>query len=211
MLILDDIYDVYCDALVCDDGYLVFASLWGRDTAIQELLARVSLSRSEGGLTQLQFLDEHADSRHGQLARIGNPERLDKMNGRMPKSNLFGDIVHLWLFDKLVKTPDYASRQAYSLLLPGQGDQLEISWNLVRSVCHLPLLEHWRDAVLKLMRDQRWLKVLEGYRVDLLAIDIPEAEFDQAVSQMVRNGDLTIGSVFTRNVIYKPEQMLRGA
>jgi len=45
--------------------------------------------------------------------------------------------------------------------------------------------------VLKLMRDLRWLKVLEGYQVNLLAIDIPEAEFDQAISQMVKKGELS--------------------
>jgi hypothetical protein len=162
MLVLDTLHDVYCDALVCDDGYLVFASLWGRDTAIQELLARLSLSLSEGGLTQLQFDDEH-DSRYSRLARIGNPDRLDKMSGRMPKANLFGDIVHLWLFDKRVKLPDYANRQAYLLMLSGQKNVLEMTWNLIKDVCHLPLLEHWQDAVLKLMRDERWLKVEEGY------------------------------------------------
>jgi len=48
MLAINEVNDVYCDALVCDEGYLVFASCWGRDTAIQELLARLTLATSEG-------------------------------------------------------------------------------------------------------------------------------------------------------------------
>ncbi len=110
MLAVNEINDVYCDALVCDEGYLVFASCWGRDTAIQELLARLTLTANEGGISQLSF-DGHVASENGDTsdsklrfenypAKIGNPDRLDKMTGRMPKSNLFGDLVHVWLFDK---------------------------------------------------------------------------------------------------------------
>ena len=121
MLIMNELNDVYCDALVCDDGYLVFASCWGRDTAIQELLARLTLTSSEGGLSQLSFdgyLESNIVKVENHSVKIGNPDRLDKMTGRMPKSNLFGDLVHVWLFDKKARLPDYSNRQAYLLIQP---------------------------------------------------------------------------------------------
>ncbi len=194
MLAMNEVNDVYCDALVCDEGYLVFASCWGRDTAIQELLARLTLTTSDGGISQLSFdgylspitrVENHP-------VKIGNPDRLDKMTGRMPKSNLFGDLVHIWLFDKTTRTPDYVNRQAYLLLLPGQDDQANQTWSLIKQVCHLLLLEHWQETVFSLMREQNWLKLIEGYEMNLLSINIPEDEFNIAISQKVTAGQLSV-------------------
>jgi hypothetical protein len=195
MLAINEVNDVYCDALVCDQGYLDFASCWGRDTAIQELLARLTLTTSEGGISQLSF-DGYLSSGlvrvENHPVKIGNPDRLDKMTGRMPKSNLFGDLVHVWLFDKTVRTPDYVNRQAYLLLLPGQDDQDSQTWSLIKQVCHLPLLDHWQEVVFSLMREQRWLKLIEGYEMNLLCINIPEEEFNVAISHKVSAGQLTV-------------------
>jgi len=194
MLAINEVNDVYCDALVCDEDYLVFASCWGRDTAIQELLARLTLTTSEGGISQLSF-DGYLSSMtrvENHPVKIGNPDRLDKMTGRMPKSNLFGDLVHVWLFDKTTRTPDYVNRQGYLLVLPGQDDQVNQTWNLIKQVCHLPLLEHWQETIFSLMREQHWLKLIEGYEMNLLSINIPEDEFNSAISQKVTAGQLSV-------------------
>ena len=54
LLSLETVYGIYCDAWVADgDEMLVFASFWGRDTAIQEMLARLTLSTAEDGINQL--------------------------------------------------------------------------------------------------------------------------------------------------------------
>lgn len=196
MLAINEVNDVYCDALVCDEGYLVFASCWGRDTAIQELLARLTLTGSEGGISQLSFeghVDENSLVKFENFpAKIGNPDRLDKMTGRMPKSNLFGDLVHVWLFDKKVRLPDYVNRQAYLLLLPGLDDQNEIAWGLIKQVCHLPLLEHWQENVVDLMREQGWLKLVSGQGIDLISISIPEDEFNAEITNKVTSAQLLL-------------------
>jgi len=198
MLALKDCLDVYCDGLSTDDGYLVFASLWGRDTAIQELLARLTLPSSEGGLKRLEFdAEDHDPLSLHRYADVGDPERLDKMTGRMPKTNLFGDIVHLWLFDKRVKQPDYSNHHAYQLFLPGQDHlhHTDIAWALVKEVSHLPLLEHWRDDIIELLKQQHWLDLQEGYRVHMLKIDLPESEFEQAITRLVHSGRISIHPV----------------
>ena len=190
---INEINDVFCDALAEDDGYLVFASCWGRDTAIQELLARLSLPSSEGGIKQLTVDNNQVSEKTlRQVIKIGNPDRLDKMTGRMPKSNLFGDLVHLWLFDKKVRIPDYVNRQAYLLFQPDQQSQVNQTWSLIKQVSHLPLLDDWQEAILNLMRENRWLKVLEGYEMNLLCISLPEHEFDQAIHQMIHQEDIKV-------------------
>jgi len=194
MLTMNEVNDVFCDALVCDDGYLVFASCWGRDTAIQELLARITLPASEGGISQLSFGGHVSRSSAVKFenypVKIGSPDRLDKMTGRMPKSNLFGDLVHVWLFDKKVNMPDFVNREAYLLLLPGQGSQDEMAWELVKQVCHLPLLSHWQDNMMNLMREKGWLKQCPGHGINLISIHIEEDELDVEMTRMVQQGQL---------------------
>ncbi|PKM38195.1 MAG: hypothetical protein CVV06_01910 [Gammaproteobacteria bacterium HGW-Gammaproteobacteria-10] len=189
MLVIDELHDVFCDALVDDDGWLVFASCWGRDTAIQELLARLTLPSSEGGLSSLTFLDDAMNRTVG----IGNPDRLDKMTGRMPKANLFGDIVHLWLFDKKAVTPHFVNRRAYLLLLPDQDD-CAATWALIKSVCPLPLLDYWQDAVANVCRRNGWLKGIKGYRINAVSIDLPDEEFGAQLGDMIRQGLLELDS-----------------
>ena len=202
MLAVNEINDVYCDALVCDEGYLVFASCWGRDTAIQELLARLTLTANEGGIAQLSF-DGHVSSENGDSsdtrirfenypAKIGNPDRLDKMTGRMPKSNLFGDLVHIWLFDKKARQPDYVNREAYLLMQLGQDNQQQGAWDLIKQVCHLPLLEHWQSCIMDLMQEQGWLKLISGHGIDVISITLPEEQFNVEIRQRVTSGQLTL-------------------
>jgi hypothetical protein len=203
MLTLDSMHGIYCDALVDDDEFLVFASLWGRDTAIQELLARLVMPSNEGGLNQLEFIDQSNDPDTISLIRMGNPDRLDKLTGRMPKKNIFGDIVHLWIFDKRVRNPDYSNRSAYLLNPQTQlstdmsNDRDEVrdqSWQLIKSVCHLPLLDMWQNSIMALLYKKGWIKMMHGYAIDNIRIHLPEAEFEELVGQMIVAGDLVLES-----------------
>ena len=198
MLTLDSIFGVYCDALVDDNEFLVFASLWGRDTAIQELLARLVMSSAESGLNQLEFVGQNKAS-VSNLIRIGNPDRLDKITGRMPKKNIFGEIVHLWIFDKGVRKPDYSNRSAY-LLNPhaqlnidgsNKGNDINMQiWQLIKSVCHLPLLDLWQAPIMDLLFKKGWMEMTHGYAIDNVSINLPEAEFEEVISQMIVAGNL---------------------
>lgn len=189
LLTIDELHDVFCDAVVDDrEGGLIFASFWGRDTAIQELLARLTLPGVDGGLSRMTFIGPEGRRKR---VDIGNPERLDKLTGRMPKTNLFGELVQLWLFAKKAATPDFANRSAYLLLLPEQ-DADESVWNLIRAVCPLPLLAHWQNAVLTLCTRNQWLRKLEGYRINAVAIDLPDDEFGSQISEWVKQGLLEL-------------------
>src|SRR5690606_20586481 len=95
---LDECPELMADACVGDErGNLVFLSVWARDTAVQEFLARLTLARSEQGLDQFHIVTEHGASIP---VFVGNVEHLEKRTTRAFRRTLFGSLVHLWLFDK---------------------------------------------------------------------------------------------------------------
>jgi hypothetical protein len=184
---IDNVFGIYCDAWVTDDlGMLIFASLWGRDIAIQELLAKLTLQNSMDGIDQLHLNNEG-------VLRIGNPERLDKLTGRMPKANLFGDMVQLWLFDRAVVTPDLVNHRAY-WLVPSKAkvDLDQGTWALTKRVCHLPLLDAWQKQVNSLCIEHGWLKTMQGHGAFAIFLEFPEKAFDEAIENLIHSGKLAL-------------------
>jgi hypothetical protein len=56
---IDECPDLMADGCVGDEnGNLVFLSIWARDTAVQEFLARLTLGRDEQGLDQFHVITE---------------------------------------------------------------------------------------------------------------------------------------------------------
>jgi len=94
---VDEAPELFADAVLVDPAdNLLFLSLWGRDTALQAFLARLSLPHHEGGLDSF-FLrpDTQANGRpRRKRVQIGDTDRLDHYSGRMPM-NIFGDMARL--------------------------------------------------------------------------------------------------------------------
>lgn len=177
---------VYADALLRDErGSLLFCSLWGRDTAIQELLARLSVSIEEGGLRSLRLEGpQGAETLH--LDRMPS---IDKLTGRLPPKNLFGNVVQLWLYDRLAVEPDRASRRA--LLLQRQHhDAGTALWGLVRSVIHVPLLDAWKGVVLDVFGQRGWIRPMRGINVDAVFVDLGSEAVEAEISRLIQEGRL---------------------
>jgi hypothetical protein len=188
---IDECPDLMVDACLADpDSTLVFISLWARDTAVQEFLARLTLGKSEGGLERFHVVSPEG----GSLPVFpGDPERLQKRMTRAYRRTLFGSLINVWLFDERCVRPDKANARALSLLPRGGADRLDRLWALVRETCPLPLLDHWRDTVLKVLLAQEMLSrlpfgfgPLEGYQ---LALDVPA--LTQALGDLIRDDALT--------------------
>jgi hypothetical protein len=179
---------VYADALLHDErDSLLFCSLWGRDTAIQELLARLSVSIEEGGLRALRF-DGPQCARTVHLDRMPS---IDKLSGRLPPKNLFGNLVQLWLYDRLAVEPDRANRRA--LLLRRQDRAADTAlWNLVRTVIHVPLLDAWKDIVLDVFTQHGWIRTLHGVRVDAVLVDLGNDAVEAEIARLVREHRLSV-------------------
>ncbi|KUM43365.1 hypothetical protein AR540_24245 [Pseudomonas sp. EpS/L25] len=93
----------------------------GRDTAVQEFLARLTLGRSNGGLEQFHLIQSGRS-----LQVFPYAERLEKRTTRQ----LRGSLLHVWLFDGRCAVPDRANHLAYALVRDGV-DPLTSLWGAV--------------------------------------------------------------------------------
>lgn len=180
--------DLYIDACVCDEGRnLVFVSLWGRDTALQEFLARLTLGSAENGLTQFHILQDGRT-----LPVFPNADQLEKRTTRQYRSTLFGSLVHLWLFDKRCARPDHANHFAYALL--ERDTEVGASlWPLIVETCPLPLLPHWQTPVLEVLTELQMLTALPGAigSISGWQLNLQLAPLEQALGDLIRQGQLT--------------------
>jgi len=186
---------VYADALLRDErGGLLFISLWGRDTALQELQARLSLSMSEGGVNLLHVIHGDDESRVN-LDRI---QCMEKHSGRLPTRNLFGDVAQLWIYDRFATEPDRANRTGLLFLRGGSRSEPSAEehgriWQLVREVSHLPLLPHWQMPVLDVLDARGWLRRLDdGLGVCAWRVELGDPAFEGAISQLMHAGTLRL-------------------
>jgi hypothetical protein len=187
---IDECPDLMADGCVADDqGNLVFLSIWARDTAVQEFLARLTLGRDEQGLDQFHLVTEQGSSLP---VFVGNADRLEKRTTRAYRRTLFGSLSNVWLFDRRCVRPDKSNASALALLPRDSTHRLDRLWMLVQETCPLPLLDHWRTTVLDLLQSQEMLSrlpfalgPLEGHR---LAIDVPA--LTKTLGVLIRNGEL---------------------
>jgi hypothetical protein len=203
MFHLQDLSGVYADAFVTDSAdRLLFGSFWGRDTAIQGLLARLSLSPMEGGLGRLRLIDGEDDAPVIRDAAIDEGERLAKLTGRMPKANLFGDIVQVWLYDRLAATPDYGARRALRLFRDaGGGDprrqalESDATWRLMQDLSPLPLLDGWRETIVHTAIRAGWLAFHAGIGVHAVELNLAGDELEMTVGDLICAGQLRLEGV----------------
>ena len=199
---IDAIPDLYADAALVDAyDKLLFLSLWGRDTALQEFLAGISLANEEGGINS--FFLTTGKRENGEplrkLVQIGESKRLNHHSGRMPASNVFGgDMAHLWVFDRLVTDPDLANRR--TIAISRAVDTASVStvsqsriWQLTKAICHLPLLDHWAETIVKRFYEREWIKDFNGIGVNGALIDLSlSEEVEDEISTLIRDGVLCL-------------------
>ncbi|HCF0987686.1 TPA: hypothetical protein NI674_006233 [Pseudomonas aeruginosa] len=188
---IDECSDLMADVCVCSEqGDLIFLSVWARDTAVQQFLARLTLGRDQDGLDQFHLITEQGGS---VPVFVPSVERLEKRLTRSYRRTLFGSLVNLWLFDSRCTRPDKSTASALALLPRSVADPTSRLWQLVKDTCPLPLLDHWQSPVLGLLREHQMLQdlpvalgPLRGFR---LGLDVPV--LTDALSALIRQGALT--------------------
>lgn len=191
---IPDAPGLFADAVLTDEGNnLLFLSLWGRDTAVQEFRARLSLPVREGGLNNFRLEAEGTP-----FVQVGNPERLVTDSGRTPPQMIFGSLVHLWLYDRLAVEPDRANRRALLLYrldeasaAEGETSLRQRLWSQVTETCHLPLLPAWRDTVLDAFQASGWIKTLQGIGLAAYALDLGDDAVEDVVSRLIQERRLS--------------------
>ena len=208
---IQQVSDVHVDACVRNEaGQLMFLSAFGRDTAIKELMARMELGTGDNhSLSELTLKGtcNHAGESHAVM--VGDPKRLDKHTGRLPKRKLFGNMTHVWIYDPAICEPDKGSRTAWLIdrVVSGATETFNLDireriWATIGQLASIPLLPHWRDTVLKAVwRDMvfemgkttseeynpRFSKPLGGMQAFRIALT---EEFPNVVSSLIKSGQL---------------------
>ncbi len=195
---MEELSDVFVDACLRDAaGRLLFLSCYGRDTSIQQLFSAFSLPTSQGGLESFRLRDP---GNRSHPVEVGEADRLNKLTGRLPRDNLFGNLAHAWVYDPRLCEADYANRVAWLVDRQEalQGDLLEQRiWGLYKQLSPVPLLDHWMGSLMSRTRDEavsslgeqsdyQPLGNLSAYRIQL------QDGFLDTVSMLVREGVLTL-------------------
>lgn len=194
-----ELSDLFVDACVRDESNnLMFLSVYGRDTAIHQLLAAFQLGRSDGGLESIRLQDEMDGKVHP--VSVMKPDRLTKHTGRLP-TNLFGNLAHVWIYDPALLQPDKASKTAWVFLdeaiKEDASDRLiDLVWASYKAMSPIPLLDSWREIVLR-ASEASCLTFLEATpfpplgNVTAIRVTMHES-FPEDVSAMVRAGMIGI-------------------
>lgn len=182
--------DLFADTCVIDaSGALLFLSLYGRDTSVQQLLAAFTLPSSQGGVDRITLNDP--SGRQVLAASIGNGKDLQKLAGRLPSRTIFGEFSHVFVYQPGCKLPDHANKQAW-LLTPTDVSKSALIgevWALVKELSPLPLLEHWRDQLIEALRPLSGPQGLSVGKLEGRLVRLGE-DFEQLVSGLVRDGKL---------------------
>ncbi len=200
---LDDFYSIkeasmpmFVDSYLVDEGRLLFCSLWGGETAMQEFLARLTLPEAEFGLREFTLLDPDDGRMYDEIS-VGNAAELSKLTARTPSTTVLGSLCHVWLYDPVLQKHSAARRERYLLMRQGFTSDpdgvLSDIWSAIKELCHIPLMDVWERPITAYMTTQTWLYDIEGVGgVDGLKITIPEQEFTEAVQAMLRDGTLSL-------------------
>lgn len=191
MFQLNAVYGAFCDAWAADsDSRLVFLSAWGRDASIQELLGRLTLPGSEQGIQSLYL----ADGSRTTLVEVPDPNQLSKQLRRV-KTPLFGELVHLLVYQQVVAQADRANGRAFLVGRAAAPDEAGIDdvrvWSCLRDLCHLPLLDQWQEVVLRTARQAGWVQELRSYGINAVAISLDRSATEEEISRLVRVGMLS--------------------
>ncbi len=160
----------------------------GRDTALQEFLARLTLGREENGIEQFHIL---VDGRS--IPVFPNHDLLEKRTTRQFRGTLFGSMLHLWLFDRRASVPDQANHFAFALLERNEAPHQRL-WPLVIETCPLPLLPHWHEPVMEVLTQHRMLTALPGAIGNVCAwrLALQLDVLEPSLGELIRRGELTI-------------------
>lgn len=208
-----ELADLFVDACLRNEsGELMFLSVYGRDTAIQQFKASMQLKPNSGGISNFSLRNCNGSAETPHTVQVGNPDRFEVYSGRFPKDNLFGNLTHLWIYDPVLIKPNKATKIGWVMLnQPWDGaevrDQLLSGvWGLYKNLSPVPLLDDWQSAIMHSNNEicVTWMTAtnyppLGKISAAKLVID---AEFTEIISSMVKSGLIGIdGQQFDASLV----------
>jgi hypothetical protein len=89
MYAIQNCVEVYVDACVRNEaGQLMFMSVFGRDTATRELMARIQLASGQDSLRELSLVGHGPYKGESHTVQVADAKELDKLTGRCPRASM---------------------------------------------------------------------------------------------------------------------------
>ena len=193
---LDAMGQVYADSFVgTESNELLFISLYGGQTEIRRLQSAITIGDKpeQGGLASISGGNGVTKFN----LRISNPNHLGQTSGVIQKT-LFGDLVHLWVFNEhLLKNLDYSNGIGYFLIQDAEHPrELENQiWSRIKVLAEIPLLDEWQNLIM--FHGQRFYRALNvtdpnsEYPCIGVKVDLSDG-FTDFVAELLKSGDLPI-------------------
>ncbi len=195
MFITQEQNDVFVDACASDHhSQLLFMSVYGRDTSIQQFMARLHQPAKDGGVDDVSLVTQFG-AKPAIKVLVGDPRRLEKVTGRMPRTGLLGNFVHAWIFDPAMLAIDHAAQAAWIVSQRPEFDLAEedrAAWRLVKDLSPVPLLDAWQAQALEHVRGRGGVirppcvGSIRAVRIEL------QDDFPKWVSEGVQDGFLAV-------------------
>lgn len=201
---IQELPDVEVDACCTDaNGYLSFISIWGRDTATSELLARLTLPGHESDSLASGFTITVNSKEGVSRNKISvTPDLLEKHFSRSYGRTKFGSINNLWLYDRHAVVADKANLKALVMLqdtnrvitLDGleQHPNFGICLQQLISLSPVPILQDWAPIAFKAACQLGMVSLHTSYlgRTQCVEIQLEQATFERKLSQLICDGTL---------------------
>ena len=177
-----EIQQLYADSyLTNENGELLFLSIWGRDTPVQEMLGRLSVSDQSSKLSSLTLVSSDKTKK----ISIPNTKILDKHQCRLV-SDIYQNLTQVWIYDRRVIEPDIQERKLTRLFAPWQDEP--DPWPLIKAVSSIPLLDEWRDDLVRIFFERKFCSYIPescGCGMRALEIDLQSKEVEETVAEML--------------------------
>lgn len=197
---------LFMDAYALEGDRWIFGSFWASETVLQEFFARLTLANHEFGLRSFTTVDANGNL-HKRI-NVGDAAKLSKITAKTPSSTIVGSLCNVWIFDPALQKPDRSNGECYVLTDKNvDSDILAIRiWGAVKDLSALPLLDHWKDRILKALYTNEWIIPLNGFGVGGFRVSLPAATFEELVSEGIRTGSLPIQPSKIDSVVSAIEQ-----
>lgn len=181
---------VFCDGFVANDTGILFASFWGRNTTLQQFLARMELPAYEGGINELTFEISQDSAPTFFLQEVKN---MQKLSGRITNTIYGKDLSQVFVYDRSTLEIERGICKATVLYFNHATiDNLAI-WHFIKELSPIPLLDSWMVQIINLCQQDGYLVKVDGFGgVSALIVNLDEVDFEWSVSKMVKDQTLLV-------------------
>jgi len=181
---------VFCDGFVGNDTGILFASIWGRNTSLQQFLARMELPSDQDGISELTFETSEETT---QTFLIQNVKNMQKLSGRVPETIYGNDLSHVFIYEKSTTSIDYGANKATILYFNNTQIDEKSVWRLLKELSPIPLLDIWMTQIIDLCHREGYIDNIDGFGgVSALTTKLNEVDFEQSVSRMIQEQILLV-------------------